>query len=225
VSIGNNFRNIWSSFWARYAGYGKYSRAAAWFASWWVKPHKGQVSLSSYYSGGYIAHSARLSHSNLTLGDNVYVGDRVIVYENDASGEVSLGDRVRLLRDTIIETGKGGKVIIGDDTYIHARCQINSYLQPVQIGKGVLIAANCALYPHDHGLVPGLPIRTQPLESRGPIVIEDNVWLGTGVVVLGGVTIGEGAVIGAGSVVTKSVPSEAIAVGVPARVVKMRADL
>mgnify|MGYP001323331499 CR=1 FL=1 len=54
------------------------------------------------------------------------------------------------------------------------------------------------------------------------IVIENDVWLGTGVRVLDGVTIGEGAVVGAGSVVTKSIPSYAIAVGVPAKVIKYR---
>ena len=53
----------------------------------------------------------------------------------------------------------------------------------------------------------------------------DHSWLGTGVIVLGGVRMGKGVVIGAGSVVTKDVPDGAIAVGVPARVVKMRKDL
>lgn len=53
----------------------------------------------------------------------------------------------------------------------------------------------------------------------------DGAWLGVGVIVLGGVRIGAGAVIGAGSVVTQDVPDGAIAVGVPARVVKMRSEL
>jgi acetyltransferase-like isoleucine patch superfamily enzyme len=63
------------------------------------------------------------------------------------------------------------------------------------------------------------------LQSKGSIVIGDEAWLGFGVIVLGGVRIGEGAVIGAGSVVTQDVPDGAIAMGVPARVVKMRSDL
>lgn len=60
---------------------------------------------------------------------------------------------------------------------------------------------------------------------NGPIIIEDDVWLGYGVIVLSGVRIGRGAIIGAGSVVTKDVPAGAIAVGMPARVMRMRADL
>ena len=69
------------------------------------------------------------------------------------------------------------------------------------------------------------PIRSQPLQTKGGIVIEDDVWLGFGVIVLDGVRIGKGAVIGAGSVVTKDIPEGAIAAGIPARVIKMRSDL
>ncbi len=68
-------------------------------------------------------------------------------------------------------------------------------------------------------------IRKQPLQSKGPIIIEDDAWLGFGAIVLSGVHIGKGAVIGAGAVVTHDVPEGAVAVGSPARVVKMRNDL
>jgi acetyltransferase-like isoleucine patch superfamily enzyme len=63
------------------------------------------------------------------------------------------------------------------------------------------------------------------LKTKGGIVVGDDVWLGFGVVVLDGVRIGKGAVVGAGSVVTRDIPDNAIAVGVPARVVKMRGDM
>ncbi|PMP83110.1 MAG: transferase, partial [Chloroflexus aggregans] len=71
----------------------------------------------------------------------------------------------------------------------------------------------------------GQPIGMQPLTSKGPIVLEDDVWLGYGVVVLSGVTIGSGTVVGAGSVVTKSLPAGVIAVGAPARIVRERTAL
>ena len=64
----------------------------------------------------------------------------------------------------------------------------------------------------------------QPLATKGPIIIEDEVWLGFGVIILSGVRIGKGAIVGTGSVLTKDVPSGAIAVGVPAHVVRMRAE-
>jgi len=174
---------------------------------------------------GYIDPSAIIFHPRLGLGANVFIGDRVLIFCDNNGGSVEIGDRVRILRDTIIDTGEGGSVRIGADTSIHPRCQLNSYMAPIQIGRGVLIAANCVMYPHDHGLAPNQPILEQPLHTKGPIVVDDFAWLGTGVIVLGGVRIGKGAVIGAGAVVTKDVPDGAIAVGVPAKVVKMRSDL
>jgi len=86
----------------------------------------------------------------------------------------------------------------------------------------VQIAPNCAFYPYEHGFKPGEPIKSQPLNTQGGIVIGDDAWLGVGVIVLDGSRIGTGAVIGAGSVVNSEIPDEAIAVGVPARVIKYR---
>jgi acetyltransferase-like isoleucine patch superfamily enzyme len=60
--------------------------------------------------------------------------------------------------------------------------------------------------------------------SRGDILIEDDAWIGFGVIVLDGVHIGSGAVIGAGSVVTRDIPANAIAAGIPAKVIRMRSD-
>jgi acetyltransferase-like isoleucine patch superfamily enzyme len=78
------------------------------------------------------------------------------------------------------------------------------------------------LYSHSHGLEKDLPIREQPLSSNGPIVIEEEAWLGTRVTVLSGVRIGKGAAVGAGALVTQDIPDYAIAVGNPARVVRYR---
>ncbi|KAI9133931.1 DapH/DapD/GlmU-related protein [Acaryochloris sp. CCMEE 5410] len=58
--------------------------------------------------------------------------------------------------------------------------------------------------------------------TRGPVIIEDDVWLGAGTTVLDGVKIGKGCIVGAGAVVTKDLPAYAIAAGVPAKVIKMR---
>ena len=87
------------------------------------------------------------------------------------------------------------------------------------------IASGCAFYSYDHGVAPSLLIGKQPLETKGKILVEDDAWLGFGVIVLSGVHIGKGAVIGAGSVVTHDVPAGAIAVGSPARVIKSRSQL
>jgi len=73
-----------------------------------------------------------------------------------------------------------------------------------------------------HGIVAGKPIKKQPLQTKGGILIDDDALLSVGVIVLDGVRIGKGAVIGAGSVVTTNIPDNAVAVGVPARVIKIR---
>jgi acetyltransferase-like isoleucine patch superfamily enzyme len=95
-------------------------------------------------------------------------------------------------------------------------------MSSIQIGCGVQIAPNCAFYPYDHGFARGQLIMEQPCKTKGGIIIDDDAWLGHGVIVLDGVRIGKGAVIGAGSVVTNDIPDGAIASGIPSRVVKMR---
>ncbi len=216
--------NRWIRFWMRFAGLSPFGRFATRLAAWVAPPHKSQVRLAKMNPKGFIAPSAQLYHSDLHLGKHVYLGDRVIIYEGHNSGPIHIGDRVTFLRDTIVETGEDGSLSIGADTFIHPRCQLNAYKAKIQIGQGVMLAANCALYPHNHGMAKGQSMKEQPLETKGPIIIGDHCWLGTGVVVIGGVTIGNGAVIGAGSVVIDDIPEMAIAVGTPARVIKMRQE-
>jgi acetyltransferase-like isoleucine patch superfamily enzyme len=64
----------------------------------------------------------------------------------------------------------------------------------------------------------------QGVYSAGPVVVEDDVWLGAGAIVLDGVRIGKGCIVGAGAVVVKDLPDHTVALGVPARVVSMRTE-
>ena len=218
----NAFKKRWIRFWMRHAGLNTWGRISTRFATWFAPPHKASISLANMNPQGYIAPSAIIYHSDLQLGSNILIGDRVIIYQNKDGGKVELGDRVCILRDTAIETGFNGTVTIGHGTWIHPRGQVNAYLGSIHIGTAVDIAPNCALYSYDHGTAPDKPIREQPLETNGEIFIDDHAWLGMGVTVLSGVRIGKGAVVGAGSVVTKDIPDNGIAVGNPARVVKLR---
>jgi len=88
----------------------------------------------------------------------------------------------------------------------------------VTIGNNVMIAPNVTLATAGHPIDPDIRITGQQFSL--PIVIEDNVWLGTGVIVNPGVTIGRNSVIGTGSVVTKSIPPDVVAAGVPCRVLR-----
>jgi acetyltransferase-like isoleucine patch superfamily enzyme len=215
---------LWSGFWMQFAGLGFFGRIATWIATWFSPPYKGSRHLARYNPKGYIATSAAIHHANLKLGANVFIGDRVTIFQAE-SGTVELGDRVHLHQDTCIETGHGGSLKIGPDTHIQPRCQFSAYKSPIQIGRGVMIAPNCAFYPYDHGVAPGELINKQPLETKGGIIVDDDAWLGFGAIVLDGVRIGKGAVVGAGAVVTKDVPDGAIAAGVPARVINTRSNL
>jgi acetyltransferase-like isoleucine patch superfamily enzyme len=93
----------------------------------------------------------------------------------------------------------------------------------VVFGQSVLVAGGCyfsagAYHMEDSSKA----IMDQGVYSKGPIVIGDNTWIGTGAIILDGVKIGPNAVIGAGAVVTKDVPEKAIVAGVPARIIRTR---
>lgn len=215
----------WVRFWMRFAGLNAIGRIATRLATWFALPHKAGIYLAYLNNRGYIAPSAIIHHSELRSGTNIFIGDRVIIYQAKNGGFVEIGDQVCIFRDTVLETGNGGYITIGPTTSIHPRCQLNAYVAPIEIGIGVEIAPNCAFYSYNHGFAPDKTIHEQPLETRGGIYIGDHSWLGVGVTVLSGVRIGKGAVIGAGSIVTHDIPDGAVAAGVPARVNKMRNDL
>ena len=121
--------------------------------------------------------------------------------------------------------GGSGDVIIDEGSYINSGTVIYSG-NGVQIGKKVLIAANCTLAPVNHEFKSrDIPIRDQGFRpSKGGIIIEDDVWLGSGVVVLDGAHIRQGAIVAAGTVVKGEVPAYAIVGGNPLKVLKYRGE-
>lgn len=214
--------SLWTRFWMRFAGLSGFGRAATRLATWFVPPYYGRCILARMSKRGYVSWSATIHHNDLTLGDNIFIGDRVVIFQDSDGGPVELGRRVHLYGDSYVQTGAGGSLTIGENTHIQPCCQFSAYKGPIQIGKDVQIAPRCAFYPYDHGFDPGELIARQPLTTKGGIVIDDDAWLGFGVIVLDGVRIGKGAVVGAGAVVTRDIPDGAVAAGAPARVLKMR---
>jgi acetyltransferase-like isoleucine patch superfamily enzyme len=187
-----------------------------------TKPYHQRSHLADLTPKGLSAPSACVSHPEIQLGCYVYIGDRVVITRSDRGGPVEIADDVHLYGDTFLDTGSGGKITIGAGTHIQPGCHIHAHLSDIHIGKSVEIAAQCGLYSYDHGMVADRLIMEQPLQSKGGIFIGDGAWLGFGVTVLQGVKIGAGAVIGAGSVVIKDIPENAIAAGVPAKVIRYR---
>nr|WP_269452032.1 patatin-like phospholipase family protein [Tessaracoccus coleopterorum] len=114
-------------------------------------------------------------------------------------------------------------VDLGSNIRIGARTFTNFNLTaldvaPITIGEDCLIGPNVQLLTPTHPVAPGP--RRDKVEGSAPITLGDNVWLGGGVIVCPGVSIGDNSVIGAGSVVTRDIPANVVAVGNPARVVR-----
>lgn len=185
-------------------------------------PHLDRVALAYLNPLGYISTQAQVHHRALFAGTHIFVGDGAIVFQHEGGGAIRLDDYAAIHPQAILENGAGAEIVIGKYSSVHPWCQLRAHLSSIEIGAGVMIAAGCALYSYDHGIAMGSSIREQALTSRGPIVIDEGAWLGTGSIILSGVRVGKGAVIGAGSVVTRDVPELAIAVGNPARVMKYR---
>jgi Acetyltransferase (isoleucine patch superfamily) len=212
----------WRVFWLWRGGPDAFGRFATRLASIGAGSYRHRTALSALTRKGYISPAAEIIDVPLERGSNVFIGERVTIARWSGSGKAVLGDRVQLHRDCTLEIVDGGSIAIGSRVALQKGCVLFSAVQPIVIRARAQIACHCAFYSYDHGVDADEEICTQPLTSKGPIVVEEDAWLGVGVKVLSGVTIGRGAVIGAGAVVTKDIPPFAIAAGSPARVLKYR---
>ncbi len=105
------------------------------------------------------------------------------------------------------------------ELHLYGRVDFSTEPWIITIGKNVYITDGCKFITHDGGVLILRQI-VPDLEITKPIVIGDNVYFGNNVIVLPGVTIGSNVVVGAGAVVTKDIPDNSVAAGVPARVIK-----
>jgi maltose O-acetyltransferase len=109
----------------------------------------------------------------------------------------------------------GTHITIGPGTFVNFDCVMLD-VAPIRIGAACQLAPHVQLLTAAHPIDPGP--RRDGWEYGRPITLADNVWLGGGVIVCPGVTIGEDTVVGAGAVVTRDLPAGVVAVGAPARV-------
>lgn len=115
------------------------------------------------------------------------------------------------------------QMIIGNRVSLNPGCHL-ACIDHVELQDGVLLAGRVFITDHFHGDTRyeslQIPPQQRILTTKGPVVIGTNAWLGEGVAVMPGVRIGKNAIIGANSVVTHNIPDNAIAAGVPARVIR-----
>ncbi len=138
-------------------------------------------------------------------------------------------ERKGLIRGLLGKTGKnflieqpfycdyGYNIEIGENFYSNFNCVILDEAK-VKFGDNVFIAPNCGFYTAGHPI--DAETRNLGLEYAKPIIVGNNVWIGAGVHVLPGVTIGDNCVIGAGSIVNKDIPANSLAAGNPCKVIR-----
>ncbi len=115
------------------------------------------------------------------------------------------------------------KIIIGNNVNINNDVHIGC-INRVEIGDNCLLASRIYISDHNHGSFSEEDLKIapnkRPLISKGPVIIKNNVWIGEGVAILPNVTIGENSIIASNAVVTKEIPANCIAAGIPAKIIK-----
>lgn len=174
----------------------------------------------------------------IKYGKNMQVFDKVYV---SGYGKIKIGDNFvftsgssinpicRNIRGCIHTVTEDSRITIGNNVGISSACILSQ--TSITIGNNVNIGGDCLImdsdaHPHDfrkrrieYKLEVGTDIYLSEIPSA-PIVIEDDVWIGARCQILKGVHIGARSIIAAGSIVTKDIPADCIAAGVPARVIK-----
>lgn len=111
----------------------------------------------------------------------------------------------------------GQNIYLADHVFLNVQCTVLDCAE-VRIGEHVMVGPAVQIYTAAHVLQ--AEGRNRGLEVAKPIVIQENVWIGGGAILLPGVTIGRNAVVGAGAVVSKNVPANTVVAGNPARVIR-----
>ena len=162
---------------------------------YYKKLFKGNL-LNCRIQRGFVAECSR----NIFFGDNIYIGFNCKIFASHKS-----------------------KIIIGDKFTCNSNVMINARgIGEIKIGQNVLIGPNAVLRSNNHNFkIFKTPINQQGM-SDGKIIIEDDVWIGSNVVILPNVIIGKGSIVAAGAVVTSNVGSFSIVGGVPAKEIGTR---
>jgi acetyltransferase-like isoleucine patch superfamily enzyme len=156
------------------------------------------------------AERQRRLGGSLTLAGTAYVAESAAVY----CDELEMGERSYIAAHAYVT----GHITLGSDSTINPFSAVRGR---VTVGDGVRIGAHTSLLAFNHGTAPGQPIFRQPHTALG-ITVGDDVWIGSNVTILDGVTVGPHSIIGAGAVVTKDVPASTVVAGNPARVLRSR---
>jgi len=153
------------------------------------------------------------------LGKNVGIEDNVQLID---PSNISIGSDSNIGSLSCLCANGRGKLLIGQRLACNRNVFINAASGNINIGSDVMIGPNTVLRASDHAFLrQDIPMRSQG-HVPGSITIEDDVWLGSNVVVTSNVTIGRGTIVAAGAVVTRNLESFSIYGGVPAKLIRRR---
>jgi acetyltransferase-like isoleucine patch superfamily enzyme len=159
--------------------------------------------------------------SQIQLGSGVLIDEYVTLDVRGHEASIALGDRVSIGRFSTI-AAKYGSITLAAGANIGSYCRLATNSK-IRVNESALLGAYCYIGPGNHTEgSDGDPLISRPMEIRGGVEIGEHAWLGTRVTVLDGVSIGKHAIIGAHALVTEDVPDWGVAVGTPARVIKIR---
>ena len=156
------------------------------------------------------------------IGNGVFLDRRAYLHGGEKALRIGENTRIMFGASLNVFNYRGldcSFINIGNNCVISAGCVITGQ-GGVKIGDDVIMGPHVLVLPVDHNYEQsGINIREQGIQPL-PIIIESNVWIGGGAIILGGVTVGSGSVIGAGSVVKENIPTRCLAAGNPAKVIR-----
>lgn len=173
------------------------------FSAWVSKEFKSYGKGSRIYS-----LSCLVGGKYISIGERCSFGINTVLTAWDKYGEDNFIPQIII----------GDNVSIGDDSHITA-------INRIIIGNNVLTGKKITISDNSHGKNKidelSIPPIDRKLSSEGPVIIEDNVWIGDKVTILPNVRIGKNAIIGANAVVTKDIPANCVAGGIPAKMIRI----
>lgn len=177
------------------------------------------IKVNTFFYSGYIKNQFKNVGTNFTVEPKLtFKGGKYITIGNNFKAATGFWIDAY---DGYEGSTYSPEIIIGDNVSFNTHCHIGC-VNKVVLGNNILGASKIFITDHFHGSdeLTNLPPVKRSLISKGPVIIENNVWIGEGVVIMPNVKIGSNSIIGANSVVTKSFPKNSIIAGVPAKLIK-----
>lgn len=156
-------------------------------------------------------HIAALYTQQATVGKNVYFGKFCSVKIEFDKAKLIINNNVVLKQNCSINIGENGRIEIGENVFFNSGCSINS-LKNIQIDKNSILGENVKFYDHNHQY----KNIDKDIKEQGytvaPIIVEKNCWIGSNVIILKGVRIGQHSVIGANCIINSDVPQYSLVI-------------